>query len=200
MVDATIIRAHQCTAGGKGSRAQRTQPFAWRLLDQDQRMHQRTSSCPGKSTTSQSCRRRCRKWMAILSCAFTRSMIRPDTLSRLPGSVITPPSIFRPVGEPVRARGMPEAVPVVDMRASEHQADYVLGGVESISPAPLFRARQTICASASRCCLNTGPALPTLWPCWPIESHVYAPDKKLGAQWHASYAEECRGSPGGRPR
>jgi hypothetical protein len=74
--------------------------------------------------------------MAILSCAFTRSMIRPDTLSRLPGSVVTPPSIFRPVGEPVRARGMPEAVPVVDMRASEHQADYVLGSVESIFPAP----------------------------------------------------------------
>jgi hypothetical protein len=74
-----------------------------------------TSSCPGKSTMSPSSRRQCRKWMATLSCAFTRSMIRPDTLSRLPGSVIAPPSIFRPVGEPVRARGMPEAVPVVGL-------------------------------------------------------------------------------------
>jgi hypothetical protein len=40
MIDATIIRAHHCAAGGKGARAQRARPFARRLLDQDQRPNQ----------------------------------------------------------------------------------------------------------------------------------------------------------------
>ena len=31
MIDATIIRAHHCAAGGKGGRAQRARSFAWRL-------------------------------------------------------------------------------------------------------------------------------------------------------------------------
>src|SRR5712671_5896758 len=41
MIDATVIRAHHCAGGGKGGRAQRARSFPWRLLDQDQRPHQR---------------------------------------------------------------------------------------------------------------------------------------------------------------
>ena len=40
MIDATIIRAHHCAAGGKGGPAQRARSFAWRLLNQNQRPHQ----------------------------------------------------------------------------------------------------------------------------------------------------------------
>ena len=40
MIDATIIRAHHCAAGGKGEREERARPLARRLLHQDPCPHQ----------------------------------------------------------------------------------------------------------------------------------------------------------------
>ena len=39
MIDATIIRAHHCAAGGRGDLKERARPIARWLLDQDQRPH-----------------------------------------------------------------------------------------------------------------------------------------------------------------
>jgi hypothetical protein len=58
MIDATIIRAHHCAAGGRGDRAQRARSRPRRLLHQNKRPQQRRGPAhrrcdtPGQLTTS----------------------------------------------------------------------------------------------------------------------------------------------------